>query len=265
MGYHFVVPRYSLCNLVLILERKNLLNKFLLPFQCLLCRLFKLFHVLTNSLKFFFNTLQVFLSKFSSFKTSLKFSFLNTKFPGQFIQFLFIIKCHLDSSSKIFIEFLNSNFIIQASIFNNFDSFKNIISRFGSKSQFCDSIAESISRFLVFFLHQHDPTGKSCNITFNFLELLISFFKRLGSLCELVVGFIITNFKLLYFLSIITDVTVSLISSACSFLGGFLKSTDGCIETFSLCFKRLHLLANGVHLDSLLLELVKVFESISPC
>merc|ERR1719249_505999 len=92
------------------------------------------------------------------------------------------------------------------------------------------SSAKVVSGFLVFLLHQHDPTSKSCNISLNFLKLLVSFFKRFTGLGEFVVGLIITDLKVLDFLSQVTDVTICLVSSSSCFSCGFLKATDGGIQ-----------------------------------
>merc|ERR1719244_2524732 len=133
-----------------------------------LFRFLKLFHVLTNCLKFFFDTLQVLLSKLSSLKSSLQLRFLDSELPAEFIKLLLIVNGHLDSGSQILVELFKGDLIIHAGAFNNLDSLEDIVSSLGSESKLGDSGAKVIGGFLVLFLHQHDPTSKSCNISLNF-------------------------------------------------------------------------------------------------
>merc|ERR1719244_1989361 len=149
-----------------------------------LFRFLKLFHILTNCLKFFFNSLQVLLSKLGSLKSSLQLRFLDSELPAEFIELLLIVNCHLDGGSQILVKLFKGDFIVHASAFNDLDSLEDIVSSLGSESKLGDGGAKVVGGFLVFLLHQHDPTSKSCNISLNFLELLISFFKRLTGLGE---------------------------------------------------------------------------------
>merc|ERR1719481_2176975 len=116
-----------------------------IPLKSLFSRFLKLFHVLTNSLELFLDSLEVLLSEFCSFKAPLELSFLNTKLPAQFIKFLFIVNSHLDGSSEIFVKFLNGDFIVHASALNNLDGLEDVISRLGSKGQLGNGVAESVS------------------------------------------------------------------------------------------------------------------------
>merc|ERR1719186_372781 len=97
-------------------------------------RLFQLFHVITYSAPFFFNGFKVFLSKLSSFHTPFKLCFLNTKFSGELIKFLFTVNSHLDCSSETFVEFFNRYFIAHTCAFNCLYSFQDNVCRFGGKS-----------------------------------------------------------------------------------------------------------------------------------
>merc|ERR1719309_1182119 len=244
---HLSILKSSLCDLVFVLKRKDFLNQLLFSLKSLLSGFLKLFHVLTNSLKFFFNSLQVLLSKFSSLKSSLQLRFLDSKLPAEFIKLLLIINGHLNCCSQILVKLFKGDFIVHAGAFNNLDSLEDIVSSLGSESKLGDSGAKIVGGFLVFLLHQHDPTSKSCNISLNFLELLVSFFQRFTGLGEFVVCLIITDLKVLNFLSQITDVTVSLIRTGGGFSSCFLKSSDGCVQTIGLTLQRLHLLSDGIH------------------
>merc|ERR1719309_1448957 len=198
---HLSVLKSCLCDLVFVLKRKDFLNQFLFSLKSLFSGFLKLLHVLTNCLKFFFDSLQVLLSKFGSLKflfsgslkSSLQLRLLDSELPAEFIELLLIVNGHLDCCSQILVELFKGDFIVHAGAFNNLDSLEDIVSSLGSESKLGDSGAKVVGRFLVFLLHQHDPTSKSCNISLNFLELLISFFKRLTGLGEFVIGLIITD------------------------------------------------------------------------
>merc|ERR1712098_1006649 len=62
-------------------------------------------------------------------------------------------------------------------------------------------------------LHQHDPPGQGGHVTLHLLELLLSLLQGLCGLGQLVVGLVKSNLQGLDLLSIITDITVSLIST----------------------------------------------------
>merc|ERR1719495_2748219 len=101
---HLSVLKSSFCDLVFVLKRKDFLNQFLFSLKSLLCGFLKLLHVLTNRLEFFFNSLQVLLSKFGSLKSSLKLRFLDSELPAEFIELLLIVNSHLDGGSQILVE-----------------------------------------------------------------------------------------------------------------------------------------------------------------
>merc|ERR1719308_601297 len=199
--------------------------------------LLKLLHVLTDSLELLLNLLEVAFSEFGSLQSSLEFSFLNTELTAEFIKLLLVVNGHLDGGSEIFIELFNGDLIVQAVVFNDLDSFENVISGLGSEGQLGDGGAKSVSSLLVLFLHQHDPTGESGDIAFNLFVLFVSLLERLTGLGELVIGLIVANFKVLDFLSVVSDVAISLICASCCFLGGVLKATDGSIKTIGFTFK----------------------------
>merc|ERR1719315_272804 len=252
---HLSVLKAGLSGLVLALQGVDLLNQLLFPLQSLLSGLLELLHVLTHSLELFLNPLQVLLGQFSSLKTPLQLSLLDSELPAQLVKLLLIVVSHLDGGPQVLVQLLNSDFIVHASALNNLDGLENIISRLGGKGELGDGVAEGVSRLLILLLHQHDPTGESRDISFNFLELLLSFLERLSCLGQFVIGLIKTDLKALNFLAVVPDVAVSLISTGGSLCGGILEALDGGIETVGLPLEALHLLADGVHVSAFVFRL----------
>merc|ERR1719158_181686 len=89
----------------------NFVLELLLAFLSLLSRDLKLLHVLTNSLQFLFNIPQFALSQLSALIGPLQLILLDTQFPGQLIEFLFIITGHLGGLPKVLVSLLNLNLI----------------------------------------------------------------------------------------------------------------------------------------------------------
>merc|ERR1719299_314036 len=131
---HLSIFKSSLSDLVFVLEGKDLLNKLFFSFKGLLSRLLKLLHVLTNSFKFLLNALQVLLSQFSSVKTSLELSLLDTQFSAQFIKLLLIVNSHLDGRSQVLVKLLKGDLIVQASVLHTLGSFQDLVSILGGPS-----------------------------------------------------------------------------------------------------------------------------------
>merc|ERR1719270_1548623 len=252
---HLSILKSSLSDLVFVLEGKDLFNKLFFSLKGLLSRLLKLLHVLTNSFKFLLNALQVLLSQFSSVKTSLELSLLDTQFSAQFIKLLLIVNSHLDGRSQILVQLLKGDLIVQAGVLHTLGSFQDLVSILGGDGKLGNCVAKGISSLLVLLLHQHDSTGKSSNVRLNLLVLLVCFLKRLTGLSELVIGLIISNLKILNLLSQVSDVTISLISTSCCLSGCLLKRSNGGIKLLCLSLQRLHLLTNGIHFWFLLGQL----------
>merc|ERR1712050_429346 len=238
---HLSVLKLSLSDLVLVLQGVDLLNELLFPLQSLLSGLLKLLHVLTNSLKFILDSLRVLLSQLSSLHSSLQLSFLHSELPAQLVQLLFVVRGHLDGCSQVLVQLLNGHLVVQAGVLHNLDGLHDIISSLGGDGQLGDSLAESLSRLLILLLHEHDPPGQSRHIALHFLELFLGLLKRLGGLGQFVIGLIESDFELLYFLAIISDIAVSLISSGHSFPSCLLETSDGGVKSVSLSLEGLHL------------------------
>merc|ERR1719309_1059365 len=145
---HLSVLKSSLCDLVFVLKRKDFLYQFLFSLKSLLSGFLKPLHVLTNCLKFFFNSLQVLFSKLGSLKSSLQLRFLDSKLPAEFIKLLLIVNCHLDGGPQILVKLFKGDFIVHAGAFNNLDSLEDIVSSLGSESKLGDSGTKVVSGFL---------------------------------------------------------------------------------------------------------------------
>merc|ERR1719474_2125619 len=154
---HLSVFKLGLSDLVFVLQGVDLLNELLFPLQSLLSGLLKLLHVLTNSLKFILDSLQVLLCQLSSLHSSLQLSFLNSKLSAQLIQLLLVIRSHLDGGPQVFVQLLNGNLVVQAGVLHNLDGLHDIVSSLGGDGELGDSLAKSLSRLLVFLLHEHNP------------------------------------------------------------------------------------------------------------
>merc|ERR1711893_486816 len=76
---HLSIFKPSFSSFVLLLDRKDFVLKRLLSFNSFLSGFFKRFHVFSNSLKLFFNSLELGLCKFCSIDCSLKLILLNSK------------------------------------------------------------------------------------------------------------------------------------------------------------------------------------------
>merc|ERR1719225_700028 len=154
---------------------RNFLDlELLTPFLSFLSRDLKLFHVLSNSFQFLFNISEFAFSQFSSLIGSLQLILLNSQFPGQFIEFLFVVGCHLGGFSQVLVSLLNLNFIVHGFVLKVLDLLQDSISLFGGKSKFGDSLCQVAIGFLGLFLHEHDTTAQSTDLILSIFEVLLS-------------------------------------------------------------------------------------------
>merc|ERR1719270_2678787 len=94
---HFSILKSTLSNLVLILDAKNFVLKFL-------------------------------LSKLGSVNGSLELLLLHAQLSVQLIKLLFVVTGHLDGLSQVLVKLLKGNFVIHAFALNNLDLLENVIS-----------------------------------------------------------------------------------------------------------------------------------------
>merc|ERR1712001_390791 len=246
---HLAVLKPGLSDLVLALQVVDLRNQLLLPLQGLLSRGLKLLHVLANSLKLLLDVLQVFLGQLSPLDGPLQLSLLHAQLPAQLVQLLLVVGGHLDGGPQVFVQLLNGDLVVEASVLNDLDGLHHIVGSLGGKSELGDGLAQLLSGLLVLLLHEHDPPGQGRDVTLHLLELLLSLLKGLGGLGQLVVGLIKANLELLDFLTVVTDVAVGLVSPGGSLPGGLLETGNRVVETICLALDRLHLLPNGIHVS----------------
>merc|ERR1712209_619 len=244
---HLSILKSALSNLVLLLDLEDFILELLLTFNSLLSRLLKLLHVLTNNLELFLDALQLVLSKFSTLQSSSQFIFLNSKLSGQFIKLLLIVTGHLGGLSQVFVIFFNGDFIVHALALKDLGLLEDRVGFLGLVGEPGDGIGQGLLGLLGFLLHQHDSSGQGGDISLNLLVHLLLLLQRLGGLGQLVIGLIKGDLEVLDFLSIVSDVTVSLVSLSVVFLGGIFKLLDGGIKPISLSLQALHLLSDGVH------------------
>merc|ERR1711876_135438 len=244
---HLTVFIASLSMLEPIHKLVNFVFELLLTFLSLLSRDLELLHVLANSLQFLFNIPQFALSQLSALIGPLKLIFLYSQFPGQLIEFLFIITCHLGGFPKVFVCLFNFNLIPHGFVLKVFDLLENTISILGCHGELGDSFCERRVGLLCFLLHQHDTSGQCADFLFCVLESLFLLFQSSQGLGEFVIGFIKVTLISLNLLSQITDVSLMLVIFGVGILGVSFVSGNGGQELIGLRFERLHLLSDGVH------------------
>merc|ERR1712083_34989 len=244
---HLSVFITSLSMLESVHKLVNFVLELLFTLLCFLSRDLKLLHVLTNSFQFLFNIPQFALSQLSALIGPLKLIFLYSQFPGQLIEFLFIITCHFCGFPKVLVCLLNFNLIPHGLVFKIFDLLENTISILGCHGEFGDSFCERRVGLLCFLLHQHDTSGQCTDFLFCVLESLFLLFQSSQGLGQFVIGLIKLHFISLNLLSQITDVSLMLVIFGVGILGVSLVSGNGGQELIGLRFERLHLLSDGIH------------------
>merc|ERR1712241_975642 len=210
---HLSVFIASLSNLESLHKCVDFVLELLFPLLSFLGRNLKLFHVLTNSFQFLFNIPELIFSQFSSLIASLQFILLNSQFPGQFIKFLFVVRCHLGCFPHIFVSLLNLNFIVHGFVLKELDLLQDSISLLGGKSKFGDSLSQAAISFLCLFLHKHDTTTKSTDLLLSIFEVLFSLLKSSKSFIQFVICFIKIHLVALDFLAQISDISFMLINT----------------------------------------------------
>merc|ERR1719225_235096 len=210
---HLSVFIASLSNLESLHKCVDFVLELLFPFLSFLSRDLKLFHVLTNSFQFLFNISEFAFSQFSSLIGSLQLILLNSQFPGQFIEFLFVVGCHLGGFSQVLVSLLNLNFIVHGFVLKVLDLLQDSISLFGGKSKFGDSLCQVTISFLCLFLHKHDTTAQSTDLILSIFEVLFSLLKSSKSFIQFVICFIKIHLIALDFLAQISDISFMLINT----------------------------------------------------
>merc|ERR1712241_198749 len=194
---HLSVFIASLSNLETLHKLVNFVLELLFSFLGFLSRNLKLFHVLTNSFQFLFNISEFAFCQFSSIVGSLQFILLNTQFPGQFIEFLFIVRGHLGGFPQVFVSLFNFNFVVHGFVLIELDLFQDAISLFGGVSKFGNGLGQVGISLLGLFL--------------SFLEGLFTLLEVGHSFGQFVIRFIKFHLVALDFLAQISNVSIMLI------------------------------------------------------
>merc|ERR550519_2528531 len=224
---HLSVFIASLSNLESVHELMNFVLELLFTFLGLLSGDLKLLHVLTNSLQFLFNIPQFAFSQLSTLIGPLKLIFLYSQFPGQLIEFLFIITGHLGGFPEIFVCLFNLNLIPHGLVLKVLDLLENTISILGCHGKLGDSFGKGRIGLLCFFLHQHDTSGQCADLLFCVLESLLLLLKSSQSLGQFVISFIKLYLITLNLLSQVTDVSLMCVIPGISLFGLSLITSNG--------------------------------------
>merc|ERR1712012_1100667 len=103
----FISPYSNLASVTLLaLQVVDLLNELLLPLKGLLSGGLELLHVLTDSLQFLLDVLQVLLGQLSPLHSPLELSLLHTQLPGELVKLLLVVGGHLDGGPQVFVQLL---------------------------------------------------------------------------------------------------------------------------------------------------------------
>merc|ERR1712179_495387 len=224
---HLSVFIASLSMLESVHELMNFVLELLSTFLGLLSGDLKLLHVLTNSLQFLFNIPQFAFSQLSTLIGPLKLIFLYSQFPGQLIEFLFIITGHLGGFPEILVCLFNLNLIPHGLVLKVLDLLENTISILGCHGKLGDSFGKGRVSLLCFFLHQHDTSGQCADLFLCILESLFLLFQSSQSLGQFVICFVKLYLISLNFLSQVTDVSLVCVISGISLFCVCLVSGNG--------------------------------------
>merc|ERR1719200_47066 len=205
---HLSVFIASLSNLETLHKLVNFVLKLLFPLLSFLSRNLELFHVLTNSFQFLFNISEFTFSQFSPLICSLQFILLNAQFPGQFIKFLLVVRCHFGGFPQVLVCLLNLNFIVHGFVLVELDLFQNDISLFGCQSEFGDGLGQAGVSFLGLFLHKHNTTAQSTDLLLSIFEVFLSLLKGGHGFSQFVVRFIKIHLVTLDFLAQISNICI---------------------------------------------------------
>merc|ERR1712020_855829 len=244
---HLSVLESALSHLVFVLDAQNLLLEFLLPLHSLLSGQLKLLHVLSDHLELLLNALELALGELGPLNGSLEFLLLDAELPGQLIELLLIVRGHLGGLPQVLVQLLKGDLVVHALALNNLDLLEDLIGLLGGQGELGDGGGEVDLGLLGFLLHQHDPTAESSNVGLDLLVHLVLLFVALIGLVQFVKSLIKVNLEAVDFLSIISDVALSLLEDGVRLLGLILELLNDGVETIGLVLQGLHLLPDSVH------------------
>merc|ERR1712179_208300 len=165
--------------------------------------------------------------KLVNFVLELKLIFLYSQFPGQLIEFLFIITGHLGGFPEILVCLFNLNLIPHGLVLKVLDLLENTISILGCHGKLGDSFGKGRVSLLCFFLHQHDTSGQCADLFLCILESLFLLFQSSQSLGQFVICFVKLYLISLNLLSQVTDISLVCVISGISLFCVCLVSGNG--------------------------------------
>ena len=207
---HFTILKSALGDLVLLLDLKDFVLELLLPLHGLLGGLLELLHVLTDDLELLLDALELVLGQLGAFQGSSELVLLDSELSGQLIELLLIVAGHLGGLSQVFVVLFNGDLVVHALALEDLGLLEDGVGLLGLVGEPGDGVGEGLLGLLGFLLHQHDSSGQGGDVGLNLLVHLLLLLEGLGGLGQLVVGLIKGDLEILDFLSIISDITVSL-------------------------------------------------------
>ena len=207
---HLSILVPSLGGFELQLDAQDLLLELLLPLHGLLGGLLELLHVLTDDLELLLDALELVLGQLGAFQGSSELVLLDSELSGQLIELLLIVAGHLGGLSQVFVVLFNGDLVVHALALEDLGLLEDGVSLLGLVGEPGDGVGEGLLGLLGFLLHQHDSSGQGGDVGLNLLVHLLLLLEGLGGLGQLVVGLIKGDLEILDFLSIISDITVSL-------------------------------------------------------
>jgi len=231
---HLTILEPSLSDLVLVLDAQDLLLELLLPLHGLLGGQLELLHVLSDHLELLLNALELALGELGPLNGSLQLLLLDAELPGQLIQLLLIVRGHLGGLPQVLVQLLKGDLVVHALALNNLDLLEDLIGLLGGQGELGDGGGEVDLGLLGFLLHQHDPTAEGSNVGLDLLVHLVLLLVALIGLVQFVKSLIKVNLEAVDFLSIISDVALSLLEDGVGLLGLILKLLDDGVEAIGL-------------------------------
>ena len=207
---HLSVLEAALSHLVLLLDLEDFVLELLLTLHGLLGGLLELLHVLTDNLELLFDALELVLSKLGALQRPPQLILLDSELSSELVKLLLVVGGHLGGLPEVLVVLLDGHLVVHALALKHLGLLEDAVGLLGLVGEPSDSVGQGLLGLLGLLLHEHDPPGEGGHVSLHLLVHLLLLFQGLGGLGQLVVGFIKGDLKVLYFLSIVSDITVGL-------------------------------------------------------